>query len=227
MLSLPNWLNRFRKQPSGGGGAAPTLVFSNSALGTIGGCATSAAAATGSTLLVAGIRGYRLPLPVASSSPSNTWTALTGQVIGGGAGAIISYVGSPTTSGSQTFSVDGGDVGTQYSSVGMMGFSGVTTFDAASAGATSAGGVNHIQPGSVTPSTGNDVMIAVVSTDGGTWTFTIDSGFTIIAQGTNDGGRSFAVAYKIKTDSVAENPTFTVATGAGIPGLACVCAAFK
>jgi len=224
MISLPNWLNRFRKQQAGGGGGvSATKIFQIVANGSAGGCTTSAISTTGSTLFVAALHGYRSPYPQASSSPSNTWTPLTG-IGNSGAGAILSYVSSPTTGGSQTFSADGGDVGTQFSDIGVIGFSGVTTLDGSSAGNAATG--NTIQPGSLTPSVSGEVFVTMVCYDFVTETMSIDSGFTIIGQGLNSGGTGFAVAYKIKTDASAENPTWT-ATGDANPLLVTVMSAFK
>lgn len=212
-----------RNSSGGGGGGAATMIFNIAAHGTPGGCTTTGINTATSTIFIAGVHGYRSPYPLASSSPSNTWTALTG-LGNSGAGAIIYYVLSPTTGGSQTFSADGGDVGTQFSDIAAIGFSGITAYDASSAGNILTG--NTIQPGSLTPAVSGEVFITMVAYDFVTETMSIDSGFTIIAQGLNSGGTGFAVAYKIKTDALAENPTWT-ATGDANPALTCIMSAFK
>ena len=214
--------------PTTGGGGSPTAVkiFQTGANGTAGGCTTAPATnTTSATLFISCLHGYRSPYPAASSSPANTWTALTG-VGSGGAGAIISYVSSPTTSSSQTFSANGGDVGTQFSNIGTIGFSGITTLGGSSSGNFATG--NTIQPGSLTPSVGGSVFITECAYDFSTETLSIDSGFTIWFQGVNSGGTGFAVAYKIKTsgDTSAENPTWT-ATGSANPSMSTVMSYFK
>lgn len=213
---------------TGGGGGGATKIFSTGIGGTSGGCTTAPATNTvGSTLFVSGTGGFRSPYPAQSSSPANTWTGLTGAGSGGGGAVRMWYVSSPSTSSSQTFSADGGDLTTAYSSDGAFGFSGVTTLDSEAAGDSMGGSFATIQPGSITPSQSGEVLVTCIGSFGGSAnTWSIDSGFTIIYQGANEVGIVFAIAYKIKTDAVAENPTWTWITGTQ-PGAATSMAAFK
>lgn len=206
--------------PAAGGPPAATVIFTTYALGTSGGCTTSATNAVGSTLIVDGIRGYRSPYPSPSDSQGNSYTDGTGAGTSGSA-SIIDYIPSPSTGSSQTFSVDGGDAGTQWSAVGTIGFSGVTTLDTASAGSYTH--ALFAQPGSAT----GKVFITTISTDITAGTWTIDSGFTIIAQGYTSGGFGFAIAYKIESGEVSENPKWSVSGPSGTPSIGCTMTGFK
>ena len=181
-------------------------------------------------MFVAAIRGYRSPYPAESDSKANTWTKLTGLGTGG-SGANINYVLSPTTDAAQTFTTDGGDVGTQYSGAGIVGFSGITAFDAKSAGSADVTGA-PFNPGSLTPAAGGEVFISVLgfTSSASDSVLSIDSGFTIVYQGyTSAGAYGFAVAYKVKSagDTTAENPTWTKVSGTGTITASCLQAAFK
>lgn len=224
----PSFLGSWKKPVSGGGGGGggATKLFGVGIGGTSGGCTTSAANATGSTLFVGGTGGYRSPVPGQSDSQSNTWTALTAQTPGGGVATRLWYVSSPSISSSQTFSADGGDVGTVASSDGALGFSGVTVLDSEAAGNSLGNVFTNIQPGSITPSQSGEVFVAALRWDSGaSTTWAIDSGFTIEFQVATGFGEGFALAWKIKTDSTAENPIWTP-TGT-LAAAATVMAAFK
>lgn len=211
----------------GGGGGSAAKIFSTGIGGTSGGCTTSPGVnSAGSTLFVAGSSGYRSPYPLQSDSKSNTWTGLTGQAPGGGVAVKLWYVPSPTTDGAHTFSADGGDVGTTYSCDGALGFSGVTTLDAEAAGNALGNVFTSIQPGSITPAQSGEVFVTAIRWDtGAATTWAIDSGFTILFQVASAGGPGFAIAYKIKTDALAENPSWTP-TGS-LAAAATTMAAFK
>lgn len=83
-----------------------------------------------------------------------------------------------------------------------------------------------VQPGSITPSASGALLITGMAAEADTGTYSIDSGFTILAQspftpGTNFGG---GFAYIVETAIAAKNPTWTI--GSAQPLVAAM-AAFK
>lgn len=213
-------------QPSGGGGGGPAKIFDATKGGTTGGCTTASKDATGSSVFIAATGGYRSPYPAQSSSPANTWTAGNAVAPGGGVAIKSWYVLSPTTSSSQTFSADGGDVGTQYSTEATLGFSGITALDSQGTATNTTGTSIHGSGTPLTPSSSTDVMFTAIRWDTGTGTtWVINSGYTTLPAIICDGGMGMQVAYKIKTDSTTEDPVWT-GTG-GSPSVAAIHWCFK
>jgi hypothetical protein len=147
---------------------------------------------------------------------------LTATATASSAECRIFYHAQPTTSATHTFTLT---TITGYPALVVMAFSDsdtATPFDLESIGA-SFSGVASVQPGSITPSDDNYVVI-----NGIAWqsTNTMDlPGHTIAEQSDFDSGLAFGVAgaYLIQTSTTASNPTwgFTNATGG------CVQASFK
>jgi hypothetical protein len=110
-------------------------------------------------------------------------------------------------------------IGADYFVCGVLAFSGAhaTPFDMEN-------GAVATQPGSVTPSQNDSLIITAVRAAAGS-TPTIDSGFTEFALG-NVGGVHIpgGIAYLIQSTAAAVNPTWTVSGGSGIQS---VIAAFK
>lgn len=160
---------------------------------------------TGADLIVIVVSAYG-GAPTLSDSKGNTWTARTSY------GPIhvckIYYCASPTVGSGHTFTLTSS---TLYPTVNVAAFSGThaTPYDVengyAEVGAPSTTG----QPGSVTPSEDNEVLItgtthaSTVSSIGSSFTITDNIAY---GAGTNIGG---AMAYKIQTSAGAENPTWT------------------
>lgn len=190
---------------------------------------TSAINTTGANFMIIGI-GHAVSTAVTTPTDSvggNTWTALTGQDAPGNNGMVFYYAANPNTGASQTFTESPNN---NFPSICVFAFSGVTTtspFDVQN-GSNTASNVTTKQPGSVTPSQNNEVIVSAVSF--GNATMSVDSGFTIPGSGQINGisGHSYgtAMGYLIQTSASAVNPTWTVSVGSAQP-LATVIATFK
>lgn len=169
---------------------------------------------TGANLLIGGVHSYAGTDDLIDSK-SNAWTGLT-QKGGGAERARLYYCVGGTVGTLHTFTSAGTN---RYPTVTVSAWSGSATsspFDVQN-GAVAA------QPGSVTPSEDNELVVTIF-TFGASATATVDSPFTITDQvnfSTNFhmGG---AMAYSIQTTATARNPTWT---GAG--GLVSAIATFK
>lgn len=195
---------------------AISLITSVKATPGANGGATGSIDTTGATLLVVLIADYRGGTGFSlSDSKGNSWTALTQQTTSGGlVGRCQIHYCVPTSVGSGhtfTYSGSGG-----YPIIMAMAFSGThatTPFDAENGAVTTTG--TTIQPGSLTPSENNEVVVTVVSENNGTAP-TIDSGYTVAQSGAASGGNNVAggAAYIIQTTASATNPTWTIGASA-------------
>lgn len=141
----------------------------------------------------------------------NTFTALT--VTDNTVRLIeILYAKNATTGGGHTLTLESS--GGKLSSACMMSFNIVDTvapFDQ-EAGHTDFG-VTTVQPGSITPSEANELIVTVVSSVSDLQNFTINSGFTEFGTEPNS-QYSMSGAYLIQGAAAAINPTWTDSTGA-------------
>lgn len=169
---------------------------------------------TGANLLVAIITGSGTSTAAPTDSNSNTWTAGTQYGTSGQILTQLYYAFSPTvgTSHSFTNNAGGGSVLQVAAFSGMLAGSGV--FDAHN-GNSIIGTTSTIQPGSVTPSQGCELVVTGVGTANGSQTFTVDTGFTTI-QTINSFAPSVALAYLVPTGAGALNPTWTPNTTSSV-----------
>lgn len=143
-----------------------------------------------------------------SDSKSNTWSYATVGSFG-----RIAYCRPTSVGTGHTFSTP-----VSYSYVFAAAFSGSATspFDAESSG----GGTNQFaangvsfsgEPGSVTPAETDELFITGIALGYDAGSAAIDDGFTVLQSqaGVPSNAYGGALAYKIKTDSTAENPTWT------------------
>lgn len=161
---------------------------------------TSAIDTSGSTLLVMQIAsGAAISAP--SDNMSNSWTPLTEQTSGVDVRGRLYYVDSPTVGAGHTFSHTG-----SAPAIAVLACTGTTLYDGNENASTSSTGT--VQPGSVTPSQNNAVLITGYAGDGSS--VSLDGGFTEV-QDIAVSGPNWAVglAYKIQTSAGAENPTWT------------------
>lgn len=141
-----------------------------------------------------------------SDSKSNTWTKLTPHTFG--TNCVIYYAKNATVGSGHTFTLGGTATTPTLSVSAWSGSDTSAPFDqqngAVAAGATS------LQTGSVTPTTGNQLIIAGLTGDANV-TRAIDSGFTILDQVGHSGfGFSAAAhAYLIQGTAAAVNPTWS------------------
>ena len=150
---------------------------------------------------------------ILTDNQSNTWTPLTEYAIGGGdarAGRIF-YCFNPTTNASHTFTTGG----LTYPGIAVAAWSGADTspFDVEN-GFARADSSSPIQPGSVTPSQPDSIIITGV-THLSTAALSVDSGFTVDEDLATSPGNYFgcAMASLVQTSSSAVNPTWTVTSG--------------
>lgn len=201
-----------RAAPGGGGGNAFTLIASGSGVGDPN-ATTSAIDTTGADLLIVAFSYYNAGGAVAtmSDSKSNTWTALTNRP-GGFATTRIYYCRGGTVGSGHTFTLTGNGGG--QAAIGMMAWSGsnATPFDVQNGGTST--GSTSVQPGSVTPSQNNSLIVASHSALNGT-SLGIDSGFTMQVN-INKGGSNYPLSFSYlkQNTAAAVNPTISWTTAA-------------
>lgn len=210
------------KKVEAAGGGGYNKIFDVGVGGTVGSCVTSATDTSGSTLIVIGV-SYYLTLPTLSDSKGNTWQPLTaeGQTT---ASAKLYWCENPTVGSGHTFTLTGGD-GVELATLSVIGFSGnaASPFDAESGDQVPNNAT--VQPGSITPAGSGEVFVTLLSFGNSTRTATIDSSFTSLSKLTAGGlVPASYLAYKIKVDTAAENPTWTLSDTAAA---STVMAAFK
>lgn len=177
----------------------------------------------GATLLVMSIGQYdnvTAVAPTISDSASNTWTLAV--TIGGGSNQIqyIYYVANPATSATHNFTTFW-SAGGAYPSQQVTAWSGVATSSpldqTSSSWNSGAASAATIQPGSLTPSVNNCLIITSEGNfnSGGTGpSLTINESFTITNQDASVYGSycGSGQAYLIQTTAAAVNPTWTLAS---------------
>lgn len=190
--------------------SAAFSVIANIAAGSTSSTAvtTGSVDTTGATFMVVWVASYKnATFPTLTDSKSNTWTAASLRTCAGPfcAWGKFFYVNNPTVGSGHTFTVTCS--GSCYPSVEAQAFSGnlttATPFDQESGGTAA-------QPGSITPSVANSLLVTAYATDT-VDTLTVDSGFTISDQITFVSGQRFgsAMAYLIETSIAAQNPTWS------------------
>jgi hypothetical protein len=187
----------------GGGGGAFAVLRTASQAGT-GGATTVTMDTTGATRLFALVTGGGLSHPALTDGTGNTWTA---DIDWNNSHVSVFSCLNPTHVGTgHSISINNVN-NCNIIFVAVTGGSS-PAFQAASAGGTTGNwGGATVNAGSLTPSGGNNLFLAVAWWDVGAGgaSDTVDSGFTKIdAFSTNPGCGG---AYKIKSsDSTAENP---------------------
>ncbi len=145
-----------------------------------------------------------------TDNKSNSFTALTDQFVGAPGGRMF-YAKNATCGTLHTFTVTMG--GTDYANVCVAAFSGVDTTAPADQqnGFSSAGyAATTVQPGSITPSVDNCLVVTGIGTQDGS-SASINGGFTITDFNPTSGGNFWGsgMAYLIQTTAAAANPTWT------------------
>lgn len=151
---------------------------------------------------------------VVSDSNGNTWACLTPYSSLTGVESQICYSVNPIVGAGHTFTAA---IAGQRPGVCVLAFSGVLGFDAGKdAGLNSAGSVTSAQPGSLTPSAANSLMLTGFAWNATISAVTIDSGFispaqAFVARGAT--GNGCGLTYLIETSIAAKNPTWAWTTG--------------
>lgn len=176
---------------------------------------------TGYDLIVIGITSTVNAPGTPTDSKSNTWTALTR--IDGSVDAQFWYCINPTVGSGHTFSTS---TSGSYPSIFVLAISGAAAagFDQQNGSTTTA---TTIQPGSITPSEDNELIVTLCTNDDVSNTLSINGGFTIAQQAVTvafqaEGG---GLAYLIQTTLAAANPTWS--WGGSSEAVSTVIASFK
>jgi hypothetical protein len=176
------------------------------------GFTTSSLDTTGANLIVVLVSDYLPSSTTLSDSRSNTWTPLTAKNGSSQSRLQLYYCYAPTTDAAHTFTVS--NSGGSYPAISVLALSGAANspFDVENGGST--GSASSLQPGSVTPSVDNEIVITGLGgvTQG---TMSINSGFTISDQFAYNGSAfGSSLAYLVQTTATAENPTWSWNGGA-------------
>lgn len=185
------------------------LIGNGKAGGAAGGT-TVAINMTGATLFVANVGQYDGgTITAPTDSQGNTWIGLTGQDATTEPYSRLYYVSNPSVNAAQTFSISNSNI---FGTICVAGFSGFDVFDVENGAINSASPT--IQPGSVTPSQSNELIITGVSSNPTNDTYTINSGFTITDSQLHTPGATegSALAYLVQGAAAAINPTWTSST---------------
>jgi hypothetical protein len=217
VLALPSGADRRgillskKVQAAGGGGGGYAFVFSASKGGNTETATSDAVDTTGATLIVVATSHFS-PTPTLSDSKGNTWTALT--TYGPGSYEVkMYYCVSPTVGSGHTFTLAGANTYPTFTVLGFSGGSLSSPFDQQN-GATGSS-FDTVQPGSITPTQDNELVVTALSGALSGTPASIDSGFSTPVQIANGSGAIFnAIAYKIQTTAAAVNPTWSVSATA-------------
>ena len=191
-----------------------TIITSTSQGGNVNAVTTSAINTTGAIAIVAQIGAFNLNVNgVMTDSKSNTWTLVRTDMVTSSL-ANVFYLCSPCTVGTGhtfTYTKSGSGPGLNILALGNVA---QTPLDQQNG--NSASTVTTIQPGSVTPTLNNEIVLCGLGASNTLGTPTINSGFTISTSVPFSTGvtEESALAYKIQTASAAVNPTWTMANSA-------------
>lgn len=199
---------------------AAYALIANAAAGSTAGntITTSGVDTSGANFLVCAVSWHQPGgVPTISDSKSNSYTGLTITTSGTNLRTQLHYVANATVGTSHTFTSTGT---LNYSSIACLAFSGGKTtspFDVQN-GLTQTTG-SSIQPGSITPSENNELVIAAFANETANVSgeLSVNGGFTILGNiGWHSSGQEhqgIAISYLIQTTAAAANPTFSWSTG--------------
>jgi hypothetical protein len=214
----------------GGGSMAFALVAHTAAASTNNTSVTTGAIdTTGANLIVLVTSEDVTKTPVPTDSNGNSYTNLTKFGAATSPGVTIWYKLSPIVGAGHTFTNTPSGGGNSFPAIAVLAFSGAGSagVDASQNGST--GTANTRQPGSITPSENNEVVIASSGWNGaiGVASAVINGGFNSPPDQVDSGSNNYgaAISYLIQTSAAAANPTWTY--GVSSPAAAAGIAAFK
>lgn len=191
----------------GGGGSSYTFLVQTTKGGDVTTVTSDAIDTSGATFIAIAIAHYSSPHGTLSDSKGNSWNART--TYGSGSYFITEHWCRPTTVGSgHTFTV--ASAGGTYPAIAIMAFSGgdATPYDTENGVAS--GSFTTLQPGSITPSQNNCLVVSAISWSAAT-TCSINGGFSTPQFVKNvSGGQWVGQSYLIQTTAAAANPTWTL-----------------
>jgi hypothetical protein len=187
-----------------------SVVAGSTDAGTI---TTAGVDTTGANLIVCVVafdEMYDTSVSAVSDIKGNTWVGRTTRTVTGGVRIRTYYAVNPTVGSGHTFTADKYPL---LPAIGCLAFSGANTsapYDVENG--TTATGVTSVQPGSVTPSEDNEVIVTgVASAQAIPTSAAINGGFTFELN--NQGGTgvdtTLFVGYLIQTSAAAANPTWS------------------
>ncbi len=163
---------------------------------------------------------------VQSDSKGNSWTGLQVKTQSGGQRVQILYVANPVVGSGHTLTIQ--DNGVTFGLAYFAAFKGASLTSPLDLQNGAVDNASTIQPGAITPSLTNELVISGMAESSGSAAPTVDSGMIIPAGcsrttvgGVNWGG---AFAYKIQTAAASINPTWTAGSAGNN---SCVIASFK
>lgn len=175
---------------------------------------TSAIDTTGATLITVGASftaGASVTLSDTVGGNSNSWTARTSY---GSVSAARIYYSVPTHVGSgHTFTLTGTGFNGDISVAAWSGAAGTpydveNGFDGGGSNATSG------QPGSITPTQDNELVVTVLTNGVTSGSYTINGSYSITDQTLSSGAHwGSGFAYWIQTSATATNPTWSANSG--------------
>lgn len=201
------------------GGGSPALVDSVATGGTANGVTSGSINTTGANLLIASVSWYPaagadIQTAQFSDSKGNTWSQLNlAGVISTTNTANRLFYCVPTSVGTgHTFTASQTN---SYPAIAVLAFSGMsgTPLDQQSQGEASA--ATTIQPGSITATQANTVLVSGVGFDVNGTTASINLSFTgaVVASPSTGNNVGAGIAYRIETSATATNPTWTKTGG--------------
>lgn len=174
---------------------------------------TSAINTTGADIIFVSVSAQvgSLALAITDSKTNLSWTELTEKATAD-ARIVIYYHKNPTVGSGHTFTATIAGAATNPV-ITVLACSGSNTSSPADQETGATNTSTSIQPGSITPTTDNQVVVtAVTSGGGGSPTFAIDGCYsTQITDSTGNAGGNYAhaMAYCIQTTAGATNPTWS------------------
>jgi len=188
-----------------------SLLDHNSGFGT-NSATTNALNTTGANLIVLGLSCASSVTPAISDSQSNTWTQIA--LVSAGTGkCILYYCSAPSTSASHTFTASATNI---FAFLAAQAWSGAKSSGPLDQQTSNGSGSSAtIQPGSITPSQNNCLVITAMN-GSIAGTMSIDSSFSISDQKALVGSVNYtgAMADFVQGTAAAINPTWTNSGGA-------------
>jgi hypothetical protein len=194
--------------------AAITVVTgTNVCAGSSDGSAVTTAGVntTGATLLVAAVSDHPGFDGTISDSQGNTWTTSLATANAGGSSGKLYFAVVTSTNASHTVTYSGDST---FPSICIIAFAGTHSTPYTTQESTGTAASNAVQPGSLTPSEDNCVVVSALAfNDNSSQTFSINGGWTIAGQEPYSGGLHFGagLGYLIQTTAAATNPQWSFA----------------
>lgn len=183
------------------------IVATQSGVFGSGGGTTTAIDTTGATGLIIGLWWNRSS-PFngrLSDSKANAFSSTTLQHSGAG-NVQLFYVAAPTVGSGHTFTTL-----ENFAGIGILALNGTANpISDKQSGAVSVTGFGNLQPGSITPSFNNSIIVSAFTDFNGPVP-TFPAGYTVLAANPTATAEGGGMCFKIQTSLAAENPLWTAA----------------